>query len=1016
MTTTDTPESKQQPDFSRPAKPLKMAVNIEAIPEEIRGLPRWLLWNWTWSPGKKKYDKPPRQRDGCHASSTNANTWITFEDAIQHVDYREFDGIGFVLIRDDDIAGIDLDDCRNLETGEIAEPAASIIRDLDTYAEVSPSGTGVKMLVRATLPPRTTKVNHEVGVEIYDSGRYFTITGNILPGSPSTINPRQKEVERVLERFVAKHELPPASPNSRKTTTSDDGATDDVALARSVLAAIPGSIADQYSDWIAVGMALKSVSDELLPDWETWSRQSPKFVAGECQRKWQSFSGKGIGLGTLIHLAKQNGWRPPSGQRKVKAQPDRSTPSVASGCEYEVSAGGTYWRRHAGDDDYFVKLANFSAKITREIIHDDGAEQTRFFEMTADCGGRIGTVTISAARFQTMNWPTEFLGARAIIEPGRGLCERLRHAIQVLSGDVPRQTVFGHTGWRQVNEQWVYLHGGGAIGPDGAICDLQVDLPDALSGFVLTLPKSQEDLCQAIGASLRFLELADERVTFPLFAGTYRAALGETDFTIWLEGGTGKGKSALAALLQQHYGPAMHAENLPASWESTSNALESVSFAAKDSLLAVDDFAPAGTPAEIAKDNRNAQRLLRAKGNQSGRARLRSDTTLRPTKWPRALILATGEDIPPGHSIRARSVILEIGDDLKWATLTECQQDAAAGKNAAAMAGYIHWVAKRYEAILERRTKRIAELREKAHRAGMHRRTPAIIAELQFALEVFVDFAVDTGAVSSDFGCRFLERSWRALGAVSSSQEGHQKGADPVERFLCLLRAAINSGHAHLASSSGDEPENPSMWGWRERKAGIGVQEPVGWYALGDRIGWVQGNDAFLDQDATHRILALMAANSSEGVAVTSRTLAKRLDDRGLIVRKDHGRLTVRVMLEGKRQHVLHLRADTLFARGLVQDENAPRQFACGQQNTTSPAADGVTTAQAHCNEWTTCDPGLPQQVNVTGPAHYTGISSESSLLASLGAVGPVGPVGPVPETQIAADALHTSEGEWGHV
>lgn len=396
--------------------------------------------------------------------------------------------------------------------------------------------------------------------------------------------------------------------------------------------------------------------------------------------------------------------------------------------------------------------------------------------------------------------------------------------------------------------------------------------------------------------------------------------------------------------------------------------------------------------------------------NRSGRTRLRSDTTLRPTKCPRGLILATGEDIPPTHSIRARCFILEMGDDLKWAVLTECQKDAAAGRYSAAMAGFIHWVANHYDSIRDRQAKRVPELRQRAHQDGMHRRTPAIIAELYFALEVLVDFAIDAGAMSFDSGHCFLERAWCALGAISSSQEGHQKGADPVERFLSLLRAAINSGHAHLASSSGAEPENPSMWGWRERKAGIGVQDQVGWHALGDRIGWVQGDDAFLDQDATYRILAVMAANSSEGVAVTARTLAKRLKDRGLLVVTEEGRCTVRVMLEGKRQHVLHLRADTLFARGLAQDENVIRHSDRGQQETTSRAADGVSTIHADCNEWTTCDPRLPQQVNVTGPAHYTGIPSENLLSASLG------PVGPVPETQIAADVLHTSEGDWGHV
>src|SRR6185436_13476176 len=110
----------------------------------------------------------------------------------------------------------------------------------------------------------------------------------------------------------------------------------------------------------------------------------------------------------------------------------------------------------------------------------------------------------------------------------------------------------------------------------------------------------------------------------------------------------------LAALAQQHYGAGMDSRHLPASWSSTGNSLEGLAFAAADALLVVDDFAPGGTTADVARMHREADRLLRAQGNRSGRMRMRADATLRPPKPPRGIILSTGEDVPRGQSLRAR--------------------------------------------------------------------------------------------------------------------------------------------------------------------------------------------------------------------------------------------------------------------------------------------------------------------------------------------------------------------------
>ena len=182
---------------------------------------------------------------------------------------------------------------------------ASIIRALDTYTEVSPSGKGVKLLLKAKLPERCTKVNHKVGIEVYEGGRYFTLTGHRIEGAPASINQRQEQVEWLLQAFVA------GTTNKLRAPHESNGRGDDEDLARLALNALHPSRAEGYWDWLQVGMALHSISSALLNDWDRWSAQSEKYVEGECACKWRSFSSGKIGAGTLFHFAKQDGWTPP---------------------------------------------------------------------------------------------------------------------------------------------------------------------------------------------------------------------------------------------------------------------------------------------------------------------------------------------------------------------------------------------------------------------------------------------------------------------------------------------------------------------------------------------------------------------------------------------------------------------------------------------------------------------------------------------------------------------------------
>lgn len=316
--------------------------------------------------------------------------------------------------------------------------------------------------------------------------------------------------------------------------------------------------------------------------------------------------------------------------------------------DYRETEAGIEWRRLTKEGVIWTVLTNFSARIVSDITQDDGIETLRALEIAAAINDRAQTFVGAAAQFAQMTWPLEHLGAEAVVQPGQGSKDRARAAIQILSGRIPQRRIYTHTGWRQVDGEMVYMHAGGALGPDGPVDGLEVQLPEQLERYLL--PGTDHGLREHVEASLAMRSVASDRVTIPLLAAVYRAAIGEADFSVHISGPTGVQKSEITALGQQHFGATMDARALPGSWTSTGNALEAIASAAKDALLVIDDYVPQGTTSDRARLNAIADRVLRAQGNRSGRGRLRSDATMRRSRPPRGLIVSTGEEVPGGQS------------------------------------------------------------------------------------------------------------------------------------------------------------------------------------------------------------------------------------------------------------------------------------------------------------------------------------------------------------------------------
>lgn len=189
--------------------------NIETLP--IAARPQWLLWRLE-KRGDKTTKVPYSPKSGKPASSTDSSTWGTFEDVRSHYEHDGFSGVGFVVTDGDGFVGVDLDKCRD-EQGNIEPWASEIIEKLASYTEISPSGTGVHILCKGKLPDGCRKRKDQI--EVYESGRYFTVTGRRLPNSVETIEQRDRELAELVGSLKTTKPKPAPSKQTSVATADD---------------------------------------------------------------------------------------------------------------------------------------------------------------------------------------------------------------------------------------------------------------------------------------------------------------------------------------------------------------------------------------------------------------------------------------------------------------------------------------------------------------------------------------------------------------------------------------------------------------------------------------------------------------------------------------------------------------------------------------------------------------------------------------------------------------------------
>jgi hypothetical protein len=227
------------------------------------------------------------------------------------------------------------------------------------------------------------------------------------------------------------------------------------------------------------------------------------------------------------------------------------------------------------------------------------------------------------------------------------------------------------------------------------------------------------------------------------------------------------------------------------------------------------------------------------------------------------------------------------------------------------MSAYLQWLAPQLDQVRGELQARVEKRRNEAVKIpGIHPRTPGAIANLYCGFETFVQFCRESGALSEDETTKLLQRNWNGLIESAKIQKEYQAAVNPALRFVELLRSAILSGNAYVADTQGKFPENWSAWGWMERALDLTP------HPRGTQIGWVDGNNLYVDDIAALKVVALHATDGN-GVSCSSTTLRHRLRDAGMLASTDldtkRETFTVRRSLQGARRDVLHFKAGTII-------------------------------------------------------------------------------------------------------
>lgn len=515
-----------------------------------------------------------------------------------------------------------------------------------------------------------------------------------------------------------------------------------------------------------------------------------------------------------------------------------------------------------------MKVCNFVPRIVSEKTVDDGAvvEKTLVLSGVHADGSILPKVEVTGADLSNFNWLLDKWGAKCIIEVGQSRKDHLRYYIQTTADEAEHSTEYHVTGWKKINDEWFFLLPGNS--------NINVVLNGKLQHYC---GADVDDLYDLIDTyNLYEKPPASSLIIRPLIAFAFLTPLNEfmrqagcmPKFVLFITGRTGTRKSTIAALILSFFGQ-FSSSDLPMSFRDTANSIIVNSFCLKDVLTCIDDFYPSDN-AEMKKLNATAQTVMRAYGDRTGRARLRSDSTLMESKPPQGNAIITGELSPDiGESGTARYFSLELKEeDVDLSSLSICQGEAADGAYRRTMFAYIEWVKRRYLCD----DSHVEKLRGKLlnwyktyrndyyhHNLTCHGRLPETVACLMIGMRFFLQFLKENCVIKQEDQEVELELFRKELYALADLQSDSVEQDKPANIFIRKLYALMESGEIVL-----------------KRKGEPGEYSPSFYSGLED--------DTYLmiHPDSVHRQVKKLCSDAGEAFPFTMRAIMKSLVEEGI--------------------------------------------------------------------------------------------------------------------------------------
>jgi len=215
------------------------------FPKELIEKKIWVCWRLEPNKdGGKDRKVPYNPATGKPAKSNDPTTWGLYAQAQDAFDHYGYTGVGFMFEQSSGYVGVDIDHCYDQEKNEFNDVARAVMGKQPTYMEFSPSGTGIHLLFKGTKPSGGCK-NSACGIEMYDGGRYFTVTGRKIDGAPDEIAEDNGTLAWIHETFVSKAKK--QRTNKSRRTASGEPLTDEQVLEKAMTAGDNGAFADLFN-------------------------------------------------------------------------------------------------------------------------------------------------------------------------------------------------------------------------------------------------------------------------------------------------------------------------------------------------------------------------------------------------------------------------------------------------------------------------------------------------------------------------------------------------------------------------------------------------------------------------------------------------------------------------------------------------------------------------------------------------------------------------------------------------